>query len=271
MNSILKKKYNFINQSICLILVSLFMRFYTNFQFYNFKILSVILFTIFAFIIDAFIYERQFYFSNIILNIFFNVLYSVELNYRKYLMDKKYISLYIIISFCGVIDFIILSILEIITIKNENRIYFNNEKLEIPIQYKDIKTKWYIILFSSIPIFVCFSIHIIIFYLLIYYFTSTHAVVIDTIKLYLQTIILFNNGNLYKLLIVLFLCFFGILSLFIFLEIIELKFCGLNNNIRKNILKRMEKDNFINEFLEGTESDEIDINDEYSFELEKQK
>ena len=254
MDLIFMETYEFINKSLCLIAISYFMRFYTDFTFYKHKIISFIVFSIFAFIIDTFIYERTFSFKLIILNVLLNILYSVELNYRKYLMDNKYISLYKIICFCGIIDSIILIILQLITIKNENCLYFNKEIVTIPIQYKEIQTNGFIIFAGSIPIFICYTIHIIIFYLLIYNFTATHAVVIDTIKSSIKSIFVFNKEIVYKFLIFLLLIFFSIFSLFIYLEIIIFKFCGLDKDIRKNILKRMDIDKILNEIGEERDS-----------------
>ena len=47
----------------------------------------------------------------------------------------------------------------------------------------------------------------------------------------------------------------SIIGYFIYLEIIELKFCGLNKNIRKNIRKRAKKDG---EIMQDTESERTD-------------
>jgi len=271
--NIFQETYEFINQSLTLILLSFFMKFYTKFRFYNYNIISVIMFTIFAIIIDAFIYRQTFTFTFIliILNILSSVLYSVELNYRKYLMDNKYISLYKIICFCGIIDFIILIILEILTIKY--KLLFNKQIIEIPIQYKDIKTDYFLIVSGSILILICYSIHIIIFYLLIYHFTPIHAVVIDTIKISMKSIYKLQFLNvLYKINIIT-LIIFSILSLFIYLEIIELKCCGLNKNIRKNILKRMDTDKTMYDTEDGiendSENDRIDLGDGYIVELKR--
>ena len=269
--NIFQETYEFINQSLTLIFLSFFMKFYSTFRFYNYNIISVIMFATLAIILDAFIYKETFTFILILLNILSSVLYSVELNYRKYLMDNKYISLYKIICFCGIIDFIILTILEILTINY--KLFFNKQIIEIPIQYRDIKTNYFLIVSGSILILIFYSIHIIIFYLLIYHFTPIHAVVIDTIKISIKSIYKLQFLNvLYKINIIT-LIIFSILSLFIYLEIIELKCCGLNKNIRKNILKRMDTDKTMYDTEDGiendSENDRIDLGDGYIVELKR--
>ena len=269
--NIFQETYEFINQSLTLIFLSFFMKFYSTFRFYNYNIISVIMFATLAIILDAFIYKETFTFILILLNILSSVLYSVELNYRKYLMDNKYISLYKIICFCGIIDFIILTILEILTINY--KLFFNKQIIEIPIQYRDIKTNYFLIVSGSILILIFYSIHIIIFYLLIYDFTPIHAVVIDTIKISIKSIYKLQFLNvLYKINIIT-LIIFSILSLFIYLEIIELKCCGLNKNIRKNILKRMDTDKTMYDTEDGiendSENDRIDLGDGYIVELKR--
>ena len=268
---IFKETYEFINQSLTLIFLSFFMKFYTKFRFYNYNTISVIMFTIFAIIIDAFICKQTFSFILLLLNILSSVLYSVELIYRKYLMDNKYISLYKILCFCGIIDFIILIILEILTINY--KLFFNKQIIEIPIQYRDIKMNYFLIVSGSILILICYSIHIIIFYLLIYHFTPIHAVVIDTIKISIKSIYKFKFLKIFSKIYIITLIIFSILSLFIYLEIIELKCCGLNKNIRKNILKRMDTDKTLYETEDwidnDSENDRIDLGDGYFVELKR--
>ena len=94
MVTIFKDTYEFINQSLTLVFLSFFVKSYSEFKFYNFNILSVTIFTILSTIIEVFIYEQNFTFKLIILYILSSVLYSADLNYRKYLMDYKYISFY---------------------------------------------------------------------------------------------------------------------------------------------------------------------------------
>ena len=186
-------------------------------------------------------------------------------------MDNKYISLYKIICFCGIIDFIILTILEILTINY--KLFFNKQIIEIPIQYRDIKTNYFLIVSGSILILIFYSIHIIIFYLLIYHFTPIHAVVIDTIKISIKSIYKFKYLKVFYKIYIITLIIFSILSLFIYLEIIELKCCGLNKNIRKNILKRMDTDKTMydteNEIDNDSENDKIDLGDGYIVELKR--
>ena len=128
-----------------------------------------------------------------------------------------------------------------------------------------------ILILESLLIFVCYTIHITIFYLLIYNFTVAHAVVIDTIKISIQEIYIYEIKNKTLLLIFIILMIFGIFILFIYLEIIELKFCGLDKDIRKNILQREEMDIKMSrlqiEMETDKEDNEIDIGSGYIFEF----
>ena len=61
-----------------------------------------------------------------------------------------------------------------------------------------------------------------------------------------------------------------ILSVFIFLEIIELNFCGLNHNLRKNIISRsIDEDKLIYEI--NDDADEVDDNSENDLPNNKEK
>ena len=74
------------------------------------------------------------------------------------------------------------------------------------------------------------------------------------------------------------LCFFISISLLIFIEVIELKCCGLNKNTRRKILNRVEiDDKYLNNFLEGEEDEEeiyrnesqIVLDDQYIVEMKE--
>ena len=53
---------------------------------------------------------------------------------------------------------------------------------------------------------------------------------------------IWKKFNIYELIIIIITFLIEIISTFILLEIIELNFCGLNNNLRKNIIKRATKE-----------------------------
>ncbi len=128
-----------------------------------------------------------------------------------------------------------------------------------------------ILILELLPIFVCYTIHVTIFYLLIYNFTAAHAIVIDTIIISIQEIYIYQIKNKTLLLFFIILMIFGIFILFIYLEIIELKFCGLDKDIRKNILQREEMDKDMSmlqiEMEMDIEDNKIDIGNGYTFEL----
>ena len=272
MNSFFNELNELVNQAIILIFLSFFMKYYTNFHFHKHNILAVILFSLITIIIDLFIYKNYSYvFSTIILNAIHCLFYSIDLNYRKYLMDDRYIPPYKILSFCGLVDLIYFFVIKILSDKYGNFIYCNGNQKKIISSFEGIETNIMILMLESLLIFVCYTIHITIFYLLIYNFTVAHAVVIDTIKISIQEIYIYEIKNKTLLLIFIILMIFGIFILFIYLEIIELKFCGLDKDIRKNILQREEMDIKMSrlqiEMEMDKEDNEIDIGSGYIFEF----
>ena len=65
------------------------------------------------------------------------------------------------------------------------------------------------------------------------------------------------DGTIFIIEIILFI--FEFLNLLVFLEIIELKFCGLNKNLKSNIEERAKLD--LENINDRTSSDKIEINE----------
>ena len=93
--------------------------------------------------------------------------------------------------------------------------------------------------------------------LTIYYLTPNHLL-ISYIIIKLITIFFKNNNTFpFLKLIALILQFF---ILMIYLEVLELNFCNLNKNTKKNILEREKKE--MNPINEGLDSNIISNNDD---------
>ena len=73
-----------------------------------------------------------------------------------------------------------------------------------------------------------------------------------------------NNIEYYKIVLSMILFFFQFILLMIFLEIIELNFCGLNKNTKENI--RIRSDNDLLDDIQHCDSNKIEVLSQYIFE-----
>ena len=226
------------------------MKYLMDYKLYSHKIISLIMFFIFSILIDICIYlisgKPSFNYVHIIIIIFSAFYSSIYWIYQKYLIDNKYISLYIICSFFGLMDLIFYIIIEIIGIKFGNFLYFNNN--QIIISYFSIKGKENIFaqLLKSSPFIVLNS------FFILYIILINYIPIIYVILFYYL-----NNLYFFILIIVIVLFIFLLISIMIYLEIIELKFCGLNKNTRRNILKRENSHKIeLERMMNGEEEDE---------------
>ena len=99
-------------------------------------------------------------------------------------------------------------------------------------------------------------------------FTIFHIIILYTINtLIISCVNLIENNTIYEIIMIIITFLIEILSVFIFLEIIELNFCGLNHDLRKNIISRaMDDNNLIYEI-----NDEDDDNSENELPNDKDK
>lgn len=188
---------------------------------------------------------------HIILIILEMVLESTVLVYQKYLIDIEFYSVEFVSFIFGFCNSIFLSIIEIINIycgkiMSLNHAYINIINFEI---------SWTIV-FS----FFCCSIFYIFYYQIIFHFSPLHILIYYiTAEFILNFNIILDNETIIILILIL-IYILSIFSFLIFLEIIELKFCGLNKNTRRNIIKR-EQDEILDIFnLEDNEENEISSN-----------
>ena len=78
---------------------------------------------------------------------------------------------------------------------------------------------------------------------MIFYLKPNHIIITDEFYVYISLIFYQDNPNKYYTLIPF---VFQILALLFYFEVLEYNFCSLNKNTIKNIQKRAEKDNKIN-------------------------
>ena len=185
----------------------------------------------------------------------------------KVLMELKFISPYLIIIFIGIIGCIFTSIFLLISNnyqckgvtldnicnvydinynKNETLVYFDSiEKYYNNLKYNlnNKTTKFYIEILIVTPLnlfinFMVFNYEI----LLIYYLNPIYILISDSLYYGTKSLIYYMINSKENDLVTFILneiCdFIAILGYLIYLEIIELKFCELNKNVRKRISER---------------------------------
>ena len=218
-----------------------------KFKLYKHHYLCIIMIILIGVIIDL-IYENiQNDFSNNILSVLFKFLREVCICLfdviSKYVMDTKYCSVYELSFFTGVFDFILIGIFAIFDyyfFKLDNLgQYFNNlNRIEI--------INLLAFMFSQLGIELCLL------------FTEKNYTPCHIFIIYVfGQLAYYINFSLKSL--VIFICFFLILIFsLIFNEIIELNFCGLSDNIKRNIINRGEYEDHNIELIELNNSIDID-------------
>ena len=270
------KGYNcfyFSFQGTILLFLSLFMRLSTDFKFYKHRIIGIIIFFIFSIIIDILISfykltKEPFRLSQLIIQLIYFILYSVTLNYRKYLMEAKYVSPLMVCSIFGLFDFIVKIIFELIGYNYKNFLSYKEKEITLSllrnVEMADIPS----ILLKSIPFIILYIIFYCCYYLIIDKFTVIHGVIMEIITLFSDILIKRVKGQeSYKIDIFSILYIFIIIGLFIYIEIIELKFCGLNKYTRRKILDR-ENIERINISDENERNNRVSIDSDFNVELD---
>lgn len=157
----------------------------------------------------------------------FFALYNVM---AKFIMEKKYVSVYELSFYIGVINFILSAIIEVF-----DYFFFKYDDLDKYFNNFDIKELLVMLgIISSqfvLNIAYLFTIKI---------YSPCHVFIIFVFG-QLAYYITFEEGALISALVISLLIFILFLSL-IFSEIIELNFCGLSRNTKKNIAARSEND-----------------------------
>ena len=190
--------------------------------------------------------------------------YGFSRNYSKVLMQNKFISKYILIMFIGIAGLILTIIISTISYfyEKDNFIYYY-------IELNSLST-WQIIREVLIisPLFLISQfMQIYLEILTIYYLNPMYCLMLNNICCGIQKIILFILDDSKEYLVYFSLseiseiiAFFGYI---IYLEIIELNFCGLSENTRRNIIFKGEKEfSEINEdIINNILNDNIDDED----------
>ena len=241
------------SEILIIIILSLLMKFMNDFNFHIHHKISIIISCLFTFIFGfIIIYNMKcnsitLFIMYSIMNFFNIFIESISIFYQKYLMDKKNISFYLCCSFCGIFDFI------------NSILYDWLFKEKISFNFSDLFNTNTIS--SNILYIICDLGLSIIYYKAVYEFDAINGEIVYVFffVLYSLSIILFENISTYYDCLIAFDSILLLLFLFVYEEIIELNFCGLNENTRRNILIRekreaMDLNQFMNEELENENS-----------------
>ena len=188
-------------------------------EIYEHQKLSILI-TFFLIIFNFYINKELFFLKAIII-IIFSYISSYSLLLVKYINQNYFINIYVLASMNGLID----SFFTLYQLINQNIIF----------EYINIGIIILIILNLLINLSVYYE-----FYKIIIKLGPIHAFMSGAIGYSLMNIILeFQNyRKLYKIIRMLLL----ILSVLIYLEILELNFCELNHNLKKRIIQRNNKE-----------------------------
>ena len=253
-----------------LLIISIY---FYNINFYKHQYLSIIILTFSGFI--QYIIKILYYykptsnFIDIIIDFFLQIIIglgeAIYFSYVKSLIQFKFCSPYKVCYIFGIINGIIILIIYFIV----SEFKCSGESLLCSVKYKgDYYFDNIYAVFTSYNIgqfILCFLLSIcfcsikIIFNLIINYYSVCHIFLFlqnngidDSLSIAIDS----GVGILFQ--IIIFICY--IINIFfslVFLEMVELNFCGLNTNLKKNIQKRVNDDN-----LEIKDNEESERNDE---------
>ena len=177
--------------------------------------------------------------------------------YQKYLMEKFYYPYWNIALIPGILQLITGASGLIVQLSLGNKIFCSY-----------FKEHWKALIIFKIILPLIF--HIImcpLFILILYYYKPDFILIIFQLAAITKSI-MDNFGN-WKLYVCLLFGIMQILVLMFYLEILELNFCGLNENTQRNIDLRGQDDLFLERIDSSSSLNETDINREYPIEIQK--
>jgi len=219
----------------------------------------------------------------IIFYIFISILFSFSEIKIKVFIDLKYLSPYSIILLIGIIGFSLTIIISLIfkLFEYHEKFCFDDIFLYFKILGSNLNEKtnyFYLEICLITPLYLIMEFLCITFIIFIYkYLNPYYLILSDNIYFLVYLIFVFINNksyndseSIYYFVIDESTEIFEFIAFCIYLEIIELRFCGLNKNTRKNIIKRGENDskNYIENLNEdNNSSDEEDEDNDNKLEL----
>jgi hypothetical protein len=249
----------FIEEIFETIFIFILTKYLLNYEYSLHHIISLLFCIIFSILLDVLNEANIIYKLGgilcFILMIIVSFFESMVIIIQRNMMDSLYYSPFFVCLLLGIVDFILTFILGVITTSNTGLFcnIVNNEKLcFLPsiIQYfKDFGFLDFISLitslfFKSITYFL--NIHT------IFYLTPNHMLIIYILCKFFENLIL----RITKIYLYTFIIFpFLLISYLSYLEIIELNFCSINLDTRKNIEKRAKEEALLNSLKNENENE----------------
>jgi len=244
----------FTKESFVVVFIAIVAYFLLKYKYYIHNIISLIAFIIMGIFIDIILEKFQEEFSgrsSTIIAIYFFELIVEVLNfcYQKYMIDILFHYFYNVVFALG-LDLFICNTIGIL-------FYFSSEELKASLL--DSFDDWGLL----IPRFIINMIFQFSYFLLriltLVYFTPTHLLICLSLSKFIAVLINHEDSIKYLSIIPFFFQFF---SLMIYLEIIELNFCGLNKNTKRNIQKRVQEE-MLNQERPSNLDDEVEFSEGY--------
>ena len=244
----------FTKESFVVVFIAIVAYFLLKYKYYIHNIISLIAFIIMGIFIDIILEKFQEEFSgrsSTIIAIYFFELIVEVLNfcYQKYMIDILFHYFYNVVFALG-LDLFICNTIGIL-------FYFSSEELKASLL--DSFDDWGLL----IPRFIINMIFQFTYFLLriltLVYFTPTHLLICLSLSKFIAVLINHDDSIKYLSIIPFLFQFF---SLMIYLEIIELNFCGLNKNTKRNIQKRVQEE-MLNQERPSNLDDEVEFSEGY--------
>jgi len=232
---------------------------YSKEVFYKHQNISFVILILVEIIKNIFLLRDKFslkfgYIFKIFLSIIYSILYAIYYIYIYKLMKYKYISPYKINYMIGMINLPIIIIIYIIISftplgRYESDYYYGN----IFDLFKNIRNLNTINIILIITLPFVYGILLFLTNKIIYDFTIYHVYIPSLVENFLG--IIFKNTEFTENIVLISSFFIELIMILIFLEIIELNFCGLNENLIRNIELRSFVDSSL---IKENEKDEFD-------------
>ena len=182
----------------------------------------------------------------------------IVIAYKKYLMEIKYMSPYLISFIIGICSLIYVLSLYFLSFFNRDVICFNDSCFKIFSFNSEVFQNKIYLIFTVIVSIICVITFYIIDYNIIYSFSICHSLLSFYFRAVIDNIINVRNHNAsFGAWIILILSIiFLLIGVSIYLEIIELNFCKLNENTRRKIESRGKEADILKTYMIGEEEDE---------------
>ena len=245
----------FTKESFVVVFIAIVAYFLLKYKYYIHNIISLIAFIIMGIFIDIILEKFQEEFSgrsSTIIAIYFFELIVEVLNfcYQKYMIDILFHYFYNVVFALG-LDLFVCNTIGIL-------FYFSSEELRASLL--DSFDDWGLL----IPRFIINMIFQFSYFLLriltLVYFTPTHLLICLSLSKFIAVLINHDDSIKYLSIIPFLFQFF---SLMIYLEIIELNFCGLNKNTKRNIQKRVQEEMLNQERPSNLDDDKVEFSEGY--------